>query len=119
MSSPVIIDPAAIDALRALNPGDHDEFLREIVEIFFTDMPKRIALLDQNLATGDNSKFSHAAHSIRGSAGNLGALVLRDVAALLERRSFKEGLGNCAGPLAELKVEYDRAKAELTKLTTT
>jgi HPt (histidine-containing phosphotransfer) domain-containing protein len=100
MSSPVIIDPAAISALRALNPGDNDEFLREIVGIFFSDMPKRIALLDQNLATGDNSKFSRAAHSIRGSAGNLGAVALRDVAALLERRSFKEGLANCAGPLA-------------------
>lgn len=117
MSSPVIIDPAAIAALRALNPDDHDEFLREIVGIFFADMPRRIAEIDRCMVSGDNAKLSRAAHSIKGSSGNLGAVALRDVAAVLERRSFKEGLANCAGLVADLKVEYDRAKAELTKLT--
>lgn len=116
MSSPAIIDMDAIKNLRALNPGDQDEFLREIMGIFFEDTPKRIADLDQSLAAGDARKFSRTAHSIKGSSSNLGAVALRDVAGLLEHRSQTEGLGNVAAPLADLKVAYDRAQVELTKL---
>ena len=117
MSSPVIIDSEAIKNLRALNPGDGDEFLREITAIFFEDMPRRIAELDQSLLSGDTGKFSRAAHSIKGSSGNLGAVALRDVAGQLEHRSQKEGLGDVALLLADLKVQFGRAQAELTKLT--
>jgi len=45
--------PAAIENLRALNPGDNDEFLREITGIFLEDTPQRIAELDESLVAGD------------------------------------------------------------------
>ena len=116
MSSPVIIDPEAIKNLRALNPGDQDEFLREIIGIFFEDMPRRITELDQSLAAGDRPKFARAAHSIKGSSSNLGAAALRDVAGQLETQAQKEGLGQVAELLASLKNEFERAHAELSKL---
>jgi HPt (histidine-containing phosphotransfer) domain-containing protein len=118
MSSPVVLDPAAIKNLRSLNPGDQDEFLREIIGIFLEDTPQRLAELDQCLAKGDASRFSRAAHSIKGSSSNLGANALRDLAGQLEHRSQKEGLADVAAQLATLKVEFDRAKVELTKLLT-
>ena len=46
MPDPVIIDLQTIETLRALNPGDNDEFLREIAAIFSEDTPLRIAELD-------------------------------------------------------------------------
>jgi HPt (histidine-containing phosphotransfer) domain-containing protein len=116
MSSPAILDPAAIENLRSLNPGDQDEFLREIVGIFLEDTPQRLAELDQCLAQGDASRFSRAAHSIKGSSSNLGANALRDLAGQLEHRSQKEGLADVGALLASLKVEFDRAKVELDKL---
>ena len=118
MSSPVVIEMEAIANLRALNPGDQDEFLREIAGIFFEDMPRRITELDTSLAVGDTAKFSRAAHSIKGSSGNLGAVALRDIAGRLETRSQKDGLGDVAGLLASLKVEFERAQVELTKIIT-
>jgi HPt (histidine-containing phosphotransfer) domain-containing protein len=118
MSSPVVIDPEAIANLRALNPGDHDAFLREIVGIFSEDVPRRLAELDQALVAGDAGKFSRAAHSIKGGSSNLGAAALRDVAGQLELRSKKEGLAEVAPLLASLKVEFSRAQGELTKLIT-
>ncbi|MEY3773992.1 MAG: hypothetical protein RLZZ129_772, partial [Verrucomicrobiota bacterium] len=45
--------PQALDNLRALNPGDNDEFLRELAAIFLEDTPKRITELDASLAAGD------------------------------------------------------------------
>ena len=119
MSSPVVIDPEAIASLRALNPGDHDEFLRELIGIFAEDVPKRIAELEQSLAAGDTGKFTRAAHSIKGGSSNLGAAALRDVAAQLELRSKQEGLAGVAPLLASLKVECTRAQSELAKLVST
>jgi histidine phosphotransfer protein HptB len=116
MSESSVIDPQAIENLRALNPGDNDEFLREIAGIFLEDTPQRIAELDQSLAAGDIPKFTRAAHSIKGSSANLGAVGLRAVAEKLEHQSRTEGLGSVTGLLAELRIEYDRAETELNKL---
>ena len=119
MPSPVAIDPEAIASLRSLNPGDHDEFLRELIGIFVEDVPKRIAELEQSLAAGDAARFTRAAHSIKGGSSNLGAAALRDAAAQLELRSKQEGLAGVAPLLASLKVECTRAQSELAKLVST
>src|SRR5258708_4976925 len=116
MSATLVIDPQAIENLRALNPADHDEFLREITEIFLEDTPQRIAELNQGLAAGDVAKFTRAAHSIKGSAANLGAAALRAVAEKLEHQSRTDGLAGVASLVGEIKVEFGRAEAELRKI---
>lgn len=110
-----IIDPEAIENLRALNPGDNDEFLREIIAIFLEDTPNRLAELTQSLAAGDVGVFTRAAHSIKGSSSNVGAVRLRAVAEKLEHTSRKEGLGTVAPTLAELSQEFLSAQTELQK----
>ena len=111
-----IIDQQSIENLRALNPGDNDEFLREIIVIYLEDTPLRLAELDQSLAVGDGPKFTRAAHSIKGSSANLGAMTVRTVAERLEHQSAKQGLGDVAGLIAEVKAEFSRAHAEFSKL---
>lgn len=111
-----IIDSQAIENLRALNPDDNDEFLREIAGIFLEDTPLRLTELDESLAAGDVPKFTRAAHSIKGSSSNLGAMALRAAAEKLEHQSKTAGLGNVTAPLAAVKDEFAKAKVELTKL---
>ncbi len=116
MLDPSAIDPQAIENLRALNPGDNDEFLREIAGIFLEDTPLRIAELDQSLGAGDTTKFTRAAHSIKGSSANLGANAVRAVAEKLEHQSRTAGLAGLDGLIGELKSEFTRAQTELSKL---
>ncbi len=116
MADSSVIDPLAIEDLRALNSGDNDEFLREIVGIFLEDTPQRIAELDQSLAAGDLSKFSRAAHSIKGSSSNLGASALRAAAEALEHQVQAHGLAGIADGIEKVKTEFGRARAELTAL---
>jgi HPt (histidine-containing phosphotransfer) domain-containing protein len=116
MPAPLIIDPQAIENLRALTPGDHDEFLREIVGIFLEDTPQRIAELEQSLAGNDPLRFTRAAHSVKGSSSNLGAMALRAVAERLEQQSKQSGLAGLEPMLAELKSEFDRAAAALRQI---
>jgi histidine phosphotransfer protein HptB len=116
MSSPPVLDPATIENLRALSPDDNGEFLREIIGIFLEDTPLRIAELDQSLAAGDASKFTRAAHSIKGSAANLGATALGAAALSLEAESKLKPLAEMQPLLGALKAEYARAQVELEKL---
>ncbi|HVS50930.1 MAG TPA: Hpt domain-containing protein [Opitutaceae bacterium] len=111
-----VIDPQALDNLRALNPGDDDAFLREIVGIFLEDTPQRVAELEESLAAGDVPKFTRAAHSIKGSSSNLGAMRLRAIAEKLEHTSRAQGLGGVQPLVATLKEEFARAHAELAKV---
>ena len=116
MSEIIVIDPQSIENLRALNPDDNDEFLREIAGIFFEDTPLRIVELEESLQAGDAAKFTRAAHSIKGSSSNLGAMALRAAAEKLEHQARTDGLGNVAALMASVKTEFDRAHAALTTL---
>lgn len=116
MSNDTPIDPEAIENLRALNPDDEDAFLRDIIGIFLEDTPERIAELKQCLASYDQPKFTRAAHSIKGSASNLGAKRVRAVAEKLEHQSRNSGLDGLDTLLAELEAEFATAKAELERI---
>lgn len=116
MADHPLIDQQAIENLRSLNPDDADEFLREIIGIYLEDTPARFADLDQSLVAGDGQKFTRAAHSIKGSSANVGAMTVRALAEKLEHQSARQGLGDVAPLLAELKAEFARAQAEFARL---
>lgn len=116
MSNSTVLDPQAIENLRALNPGDNDEFLREIAGIFLEDTPQRIAELDQSALAGDIARFTRAAHSIKGSSANIGASSLRAAAENLEHQSRTHGFSGVAGLVEQVKAEYDRTQAALHAL---
>ena len=116
MPTPLVIDPQAIENLRALTPGDNDEFLREIIGIFLQDTPQRITELEQSLVASDQPRFTRAAHSIKGSSSNLGALALRAVAERLEHQSKQSGVAGLEPMIAELKSEFAQATAALEQI---
>ena len=111
-----VIDMQAVENLRALNPGDNDEFLRELVGIYLEDTPHRIAELESGLAAGDVAKFVRAAHSIKGSSANLGATALRREAEHLENQARAEGLGSVGVSIGRVKAEFARTQVEFARL---
>lgn len=111
-----VIDSESIENLRSLNPGDGDEFLREIITIYLEDTPQQIAEMEQSLAGGDATRFTRAAHSVKGSSANLGAMTVRKVAEQLEQQSNKHGLVGVAELVDALKVQFDIARVEFSKL---
>jgi len=110
------IDQDAITSLRDLNPGDGGEFLREIVNIYVEDTPKRLADLKACLASGDVKSFTRAAHTIKGSSANVGAQVLKAIGERMELVSRTEGLGSIAPMIADAEAEFAKVSDELRKL---
>ena len=114
--STTIIDPQAIESLRAISPDDSGEFFRELIDIFLADTPSRIAEIEQSLVTHNAIELSRAAHSIKGSASNFGAAELSGIAAEIEHKGKAEAFAEAAARLPTLKEAFSRLQPALLEL---
>lgn len=109
------LDPDAIDNIRSLGPDDGQGFLREIVAIFLTDTPTRMDDMQKALQAGDAAAYGRAAHSIKGSSANLGAVAMKRAAEGAEQLS-KTGLAGAAEALAAMRLEFIQTRGALEEL---
>lgn len=82
MTQPPLIDPAVWESLRSLD--DDPAFLDELIDLFVDDAMPRAERVRASLAAGDVAAARAAAHSIRGTAGNIGASGVAAMAADIE-----------------------------------
>ena len=115
MSPSPVLDPAAIEGLRALSP-DEPGFLRELIEIYLKDTPLRLAELESALAKGDAAIVVRAAHTIKGSSGNFGASALAKLAQEIESQGKAGNLPAAAVALPAFKAEFARVNTALTAI---
>jgi HPt (histidine-containing phosphotransfer) domain-containing protein len=115
----VIIDLQAINIIRDLDPDGGGGFLNELIHLYLSDTDKLLLELQVSLATGEAKNFTRAAHTIKGSSGNVGATQVQSLAGQLEQLS-KEGLGNVQLPevMSQLKAAYAQAEVALRSLLT-
>jgi len=114
MNPTATIDPRALEGLRELNPDD-PAFLRELIDLFISDVADRLAELDRALATADANLLIRAAHTIRGSCGNFGATELTRISQVMELQGNAADLAAAAATLPALKAEYAAVAAALKK----
>jgi HPt (histidine-containing phosphotransfer) domain-containing protein len=94
--------PAVLDRDAALGRvgGDLD-LLREIAVLFADECPRVLQDLRDALAQGDAPAIGRAAHGLKGSAANFGAVPAVDAAVRIEQ-SAHAGRIEEIGPLVEL-----------------
>lgn len=111
MNPPAALDPAALDRLRKLGG---DKFAADMIALFLDYVGQKIAEARAAQAAGDLAAVRKAAHPIRSSAGNVGAVHVQEVATRLEIEA-RDGLAAAiATSLPELEQAYAAAGAELT-----
>jgi HPt (histidine-containing phosphotransfer) domain-containing protein len=116
MPPALLIDPDAIENLRALSPDDDDAFLKEILTIFLADVPERIADLSTHRVNGNTEAFIRAAHSIKGSSSNVGACEVREIAQQIEHDTRQQGTPVSEARVAALEAAFARAKTVILPL---
>ena len=110
-----VIDPQAIEDLRALNPED-PAFLRELIDLFVLDVPARITEIEQALARKDAVLLCRAAHTIKGSCSNFGAASLREISQVMEQQGKNSDFTTATVSLETLRAEFTRVTEALQKV---
>jgi HPt (histidine-containing phosphotransfer) domain-containing protein len=113
---PPVIDPHAIEELRALNPEDPG-FLRELVDLFVQDVPDRLAEIAQSLATKDAVLLTRAAHTIKGSCSNFGASKLQEISHTMELQGKAGAFADAAVSLVTLRAEFATVATALKQIS--
>jgi len=104
------VDPAALAGLREL--GDESE-IAVLVETFVRDAEAKVEALRAAAVAGDSSAIEKQAHSLKGAAGNLGAVEVAQLAAQLETMGREKEVEGAAAKIEALRAELADAAKQL------
>ncbi len=104
------IDLSALERLRTLGG---DILVSKMVDLFISHAEGAIADASAGLASGDLDAVRRAAHSLKSSAGNLGARHVQKLAETIEQSVENRSIADLTQLITSLKHAYSEAKAQL------
>jgi len=110
---PSVFDPEALASLI----GDDPELIQELVELFSGEAPRLLDAIRTAVAAADAPAVVHAAHTLKGSAANLGAPTASAAALALEMLGRSGDLGPAGVACERLETELGRLQVALSAYT--
>lgn len=109
-------EPPPIDIDEALERALGDqEFLRELIDVFIQSLGDQLRALQEARTVGRTDLIEETAHKLKGSAGNLCAGAVKEIARQLERAAQAENDAEVHRLLAALFREAERLKAFVSR----
>lgn len=90
--------------------GEDPELMKVIIEAFLKEMPVQILDLRAQMEANDIKGFQAQAHKIKGSAANLSAEGLRNIASEVEAAGRKDDLQGAKDLLPRIEAEFAKLK---------
>jgi two-component system sensor histidine kinase/response regulator len=115
-SSPAV-DLGMLQQMRAAQGPDEADIVAEVVSLFLQDAPERLATLQVAVERGDLDLAVRAAHTLKGSAGHLGAKTLAMICERFERKVRASAPFNIAFAVGAIADELERVRAALVDET--
>ncbi|MFM8471362.1 MAG: response regulator, partial [Limisphaerales bacterium] len=107
------LDFSVLATLRDLSePGQPDPVI-ELIDLFMEDAPDRLHAMESSLDRRDQEALKVAAHSLKGSAKNLGAKPLARICAELEKQAVSADWENALLTLKAIGQEFAKLRAVL------
>ncbi len=111
-----VLDMTIVDELLELSDDGDPELLLDLIEMFLEDGPTKVRAVSEGLSSQDFEKLQQAAHSLKGSAGNLGAHDLQETCDQLQSVSQNHDLNKVRELANDLETHFTRARAALEAL---
>jgi len=108
-----ILDHTVIQSLRELGGDDDPGLFIELVHLFLSDTPERMKQLEEALEKNDPTALEHAAHGLKSSAANLGAVMLSDLFKRIELAGKHNHLDEASSLVEESRRSYEDAERAL------
>jgi len=90
--------------------GDDAGFVRELVTLFLEDAEAHINTLTEAIERGEAEVVGEIAHTLKGSASNVGAEPIRGLAYEMEQHGRNRALSGTASILAAMRGELERVR---------
>src|SRR5262249_27906233 len=110
-ATPVPLDPAGLAGIVA---STHPGLAVEIIDLFLRDTPKRVASVPPAALARAPAGLKRTSHSLRGSAGMIGAVGMVQLCSRLEALAEEGALEAAAGVADQLLTEHEAVRAALT-----
>ena len=110
------IDPVAIDLIRDMERRGSARLLERLVVAYVSTAGKLVEKAASAMKSGDIGALQHAAHTLKSSSANLGAVELSRRFAELERYARDDDLQSARDEWNGTRLEYERAVRELTEI---
>jgi HPt (histidine-containing phosphotransfer) domain-containing protein len=107
-----ILDQEIISILHAMGP----EAFVSLRDLFITEGKETLQQLQLEIVHGCSAVITHLAHSLKGSAMNMGALDLSEAARQMEMASKQGREVDLSGLLKRTAVEFNRTKTALESM---
>ena len=102
--------------LARLRDTGGDKFVVELIDLFLEHVPKKIAEAVAGEKAGDPVAVERAAHSVKSSAGNIGAEALLELSGQIEQLASEKKQKSLAPLMGQLEAAYSRLQARLQML---
>ena len=106
------INLKVIEDLRALQSGSPG-FLVELIDLFLKEAAVLLAKLQTALGTRDAGAFERAAHTLKGSCGNLGAQAMSRLCAELQTAGQAADWKRASELVSKVLAEFRLVQSEL------
>ena len=110
MNAEPCLDVATLEKLTQIGGK---EFATEMINLFLSYVPKKLAEARAAGQTGDRLGVRNAVHPIKSSAANIGARPMRDLAARIEQLASEQHCESMGPLLTELEAAFEQVKAHL------
>ena len=107
--APPVIDEEVLGELRTIL----GEEVEHLIDVFLEDTPKLLARLEIAASNSDYDGLRDAAHSLKSSSANLGAMLLSAAARRVEQGAREQSLERPAVAVALVVNEFARARRQL------
>jgi signal transduction histidine kinase/DNA-binding NarL/FixJ family response regulator/HPt (histidine-containing phosphotransfer) domain-containing protein len=107
------LDAAALENICALQRPGAPDLLTTVIQHYLALAPQLLQALREAIPRGDHLAIRHAAHSLKSSSANLGALTVATLCKELELMGQQQRLDAAAQALTALETAYEAARAAL------
>lgn len=110
----VLFDENALIQLRLLATGD-DHFVESVCQGFFLEGDKTLRAMQETLSKGQYNSFKELAHSMKGSAGNVGADTLSEICREILTLSYPNFLAQAEALMTNAQSSFNKTKVAITE----
>ena len=114
-----VLDMSIVDELLSFVDDGDPELLVDLIQMFLDDGPAKVKSITDGLEEGDFDKVERAAHSLKGTSGNLGARHLQDACEEMQLASRNHELESVREITPRIVSTYADADVALQKLLST